>query len=803
MVQDTPYVHWKVKQDENISEIDPTYLWGTVVETDKGPIDEPVFIRNPDQAKKIFNYNLDPYFANGGRYAVVVRAHAGEPKNAKFDITLDKDFKYVDVDYDYYPLPVGQKSIKAKVLIDDPKETKPRVVTDGKIAYAFKSYGDENKTIPYAEGTAQTTGVVTGDFTEILVVSNNLLFDGEAPVEFVGQKFFTKTNATADGTTVNNLYSAATEEAIIPNMFITVEAISQEVDVAFHQGRWRICTPDGSIIYWYRDNEEDEIAPYINMATYNEITKKYYEYPVVGETPIEIETEKKYITKSFNESDVTKTIVSHLKVIPEGKEIITVDAVYPGDFSVPISVQRDLRDGYRVSITDSEEYTLIISGATKPSYIIDRVNERAENVVASLTEEGKEIERVLTASLVPAASGIDESTGNPIMLPTPSEDTIDQYTEVARVNKLPIGSIFAKIADPEIAGDTNDYKMKLTEIVSYLGDGSNGSWDPTTRRILAEDRLEAHQNALDHLATVKLAGIFCNYGEDELQKIYIKHVSSAEPTGMNNVEVCRWRSLIIGANALDRTNDPGEEEGFKLMDKAISVDDEDILFLGQGLIDDGFVPNDIERAKDSDDVANVFQLLPYQTTQYVAGLRSKLFYGDAIFGGEDKKTIQGVGNVAIAPLFNGENKILWKPDVYSALNERGVLTFTEDYGLLSLTDGVTTRQSPLQEDEEGVQNIVKYAKTNIHEALQTYIGRNMLGTLESSMEMAIGNILTAMQSQDQTLVAVPSEGLTAFAYDVVLVPKSNATQTLAKAYIYLKLTPVHALRQIEVELTVQ
>lgn len=795
MVQKTPYVHWKVKQDENISEIDPIYLWGTVIETDKGPIDEPVFIRDPEQAKKIFNYNLDPYFANGGRYAVVVRAYAGTPANATFDIVLDKDFSYVDVDYDYYKK--GDKGVKAKVLIDNPAATKPKVITEDKIAYTFESFNNAEKAVKYGDGIAATTGVVEGNFTQIKVLQNALTND--EPDTFAGRTFYVK-NATADGTTAYQLFEEANDQSAI-DIFVVISTTSEEADVAFFQGRWRICTADGEIIYYYDDEAADTDLLTPNMALYDVEQDKYFAYD--GNEKGDEVTGVKFITKSFNESDVKKTIVSNYKVIPAETPIITVDAVYPGDFSVPITIARDIRSGYRISITDSDEYTLIISGATKPSYIIDRVNERAENVIASFTPAGEEIEKVLNATLVPATAGVDQATGETIALPTPSLDTIDAYTEVARAKKLPIGSIFAKVKDAAIEGDTDNYEMKLTEIVSYLGDGSNGAWDREAKRIPEEYRLEAHQNALDHLATVKLSGIFCNYGEDDLQKVYIKHVSSAEPTGMNNVEVCRWRSLIIGANATDRTNDPGEQEGFKLMDKAISVDDSDILFLGQGLIDNGFIPNDIERAKDSDDEASEYQLLPFQTTQYIAGLRSKLFYGDAIFGGEDKKTIKGVGDITIAPLFNGENKILWKPDVYSALNERGVLTFTEDYNTLSLTDGVTTRQSPLEEDEEGVQTIVKYAKTNIHEALQTYIGRNMLGTLESSMDMSIGRILTAMQSQDQTLVAVPEEGLTAFGYDVVLVPKSNAKQTLAKAYVYLKLTPVHALRQIEVELTVQ
>ena len=118
-------------------------------------------------------------------------------------------------------------------------------------------------------------------------------------------------------------------------------------------------------------------------------------------------------------------------------------------------------------------------------------------------------------------------------------------------------------------------------------------------------------------------------------------------------------------------------------------------------------------------------------------------------------------------------------------------------------DGVTTRQSPLEEDEEGVQSIVKYAKHAVHEVLQSFIGRNITGDLKAMMENAVTTVLNEMSSADQTLVAIASEGLSAFDVDIVLIPKSNAQQTLAKAYVYLKLTPVHALRQIEAELTVQ
>ena len=58
MVQGIPYTHWKIKDNIDLTEIDPVYLWGTVVETDKGPIDTPVFVTNANQAKKRNAYHL-------------------------------------------------------------------------------------------------------------------------------------------------------------------------------------------------------------------------------------------------------------------------------------------------------------------------------------------------------------------------------------------------------------------------------------------------------------------------------------------------------------------------------------------------------------------------------------------------------------------------------------------------------------------------------------------------------------------------------------------------------------------------
>ena len=633
MVQGDPYVHWKIKDAVELSEIDPVYLWGTVIESDKGPIDTPVFCTNAEQVKKIFNYNLEPFFVNGGRSVVIVRAYGGQPQYGSFDFTLDEDFSYVYVDYDYYT--GGDRGVKATVLVDNPNAEKPKPIISNKI-YSFTSYNNASKSVQYGTGVAQETGFVSGDYTQVIILENTADTPEQA---FVGRNFFVKTDAIVDGNTATQLFEEPNATSGI-DIYVTIEDVSGEVQVAFFEGRWRICDDTGVVKHYYKEvttSGSNDVVIKEAVPLPNEVGEiLYYEEGATPSNILESEpiaTRKKEVkafTKSFNESDVEKTIVAKRANVPAGSSVIELKTLYPGDFQVPISVQKDIRSGYRVSVKESEDFTIMLSGATTLDHISKRINERASNIRADLTSEGETVQKPFSSSLVTAV----DAHGQP--LPPGTEANIAEYTAAVQARKLPVGAVFSKI--PETIDDTEEYAFKLTETVTYLADGSNGSWDSKLRRILTKDRITAHKNALDHLATIKLAGIFCNYGEDDIQKVYADHVSADEAEGMNSSEVCKWRSLILGANSLDRTNDKGEEPGFKLIDKAVAFDNENIMFLGQGLIDDGYSPEaNLQVQVDTnghplvdasgnikyssllsdDDGALPNQLLPFQCTQYV------------------------------------------------------------------------------------------------------------------------------------------------------------------------------------------
>lgn len=435
--------------------------------------------------------------------------------------------------------------------------------------------------------------------------------------------------------------------------------------------------------------------------------------------------------------------------IPAGTPVITIDAKFPGNYPLSLVLYQNLTsNGYNITLEEEGNGYVAINNATDLINIVNRINDANLNAYASLTEKGAEIAEITRSS--PKIANSD-------------------FSNVA------IGQILA------LNENTPKYAVELQDVdAGAFQLGSNGEWDETAGRVSDDYRVKAHKEALASLRLLNIAGIACLYGEDVIQREYLLHGNDpADPyAGMNSNVVCKWRYIIIGANDVDR------DSIIALKDKAASIDDQYVLFMGQGLIDGNTI------------------LKPYECTLYLAGLRAKLSYGDSIFGGQSRKAIQPVSTrLRIAPLLAYEDAIVWEPLTYTELNEAGVLTFTSEYGQLTFTDGVTTKQSGNEEDEEGVVSILKYIQHGVQNICTRYIGRNINSDLQAGLEMSIASFLENMTSNDQTLIALPDEGIPAYEVEVVMNPRSS--QLVGKIYVYLKVTPVHALRQIEVEMTVQ
>ena len=530
------------------------------------------------------------------------------------------------------------------------------------------------------------------------------------------------------------------------------------------------------------------------------------------------------VTPKANIYDINKVkplLVPKYYAIPAGSPLIKLESLYEGDYDITVSCGESLTMDepgyYNIYITEPQFGTISIRNANDLSKIVSRINNANFNVIANLTDDGAIINGAMhsDAPAVDIANINIDGTNTSFIV---SDILKDSFIALSRSktddNDIQVlttteqDNIAADIAN----ANTPNYTAKATrDVLPYiinftavgsqlLTGGNNGEWDAIKGRIPTAYQAEAHRAGLKALQRIRLAGVFCMYGEEIIQREYVYHgLDPREPEkGMNNNETCKWRTILLGANKTDRTDITS------LKQKAKSLNDQYTLFLGHGLIDTGMsgyvstLSTAHQRILEVG-IDNIHYLLPYECTQYIAGLRAKLDYSESIFGGQGRKRIRSIGKLDIAPLLSDERTYEWNPNQTTALNESGVLTFTEEYGNITLTDGVTTVQTGKEEDEEGVMNILKYAENAIYDACLPFIGRNINADLENSINMAVESVLASMRDDDQSLV--DTDEYSAYTVDISLGSRSN--QLLGRIYIYLTITPVHALRQIEVEMTVQ
>ena len=530
------------------------------------------------------------------------------------------------------------------------------------------------------------------------------------------------------------------------------------------------------------------------------------------------------VTPKANVYDINKVkplLVPKYYAIPAGSPLIKLESLYEGDYDITVSCGESLTIDepgyYNIYITEPQFGTISIRNANDLSKIVSRVNNANFNVIASLTDDGAIINGAMhsDAPAVDIANISIDGTSTPFIVSDVLKDSFialsKSKTNASDIQVLTITEQNNIAADAAHTNSTNYTPQATRDVLPYiinftpagsqlLTGGNNGEWDAVKGRIPTQYQAEAHRDGLKSLQRIRLAGVFCMYGEEVIQREYVYHgINPREPEkGMNNNETCKWRTILLGANKTDRTDIAS------LRQKAKSLNDQYTLFLGHGLIDTGMsgyaaTLGTAYQRKLEVGIDNIHYLLPYECTQYIAGLRAKLDYSESIFGGQGRKRIRSIGTLDIAPLLSSEETYEWNPNQITTLNESGVLTFTEEYGNITLTDGVTTVQSGSEEDEEGVMNILKYAENAIYDVCLPFIGRNINADLENSINMAVESVLAAMRDDDQSLI--DTDEYSAYTVDISLGSRSN--QLLGRIYIYLTITPVHALRQIEVEMTVQ
>lgn len=617
--------------------------------------------------------------------------------------------------------------------------------------YDFTSYDNADKTTQYASGVAEETGVISenGAFTQIKVLSNDVQ-------DFVNNTYFIQSNAKLD----SKAYPLFEDDAgqTPANIYVTINS----------QNTIPLYVADDKVLIPYKENGVIIPESYISIDDCDEHGNKKADVNA----------------QQYTSSQVLPFYTDVEYTIAEDTPLFTVTSKYEGDYGITVSVREseindtDIDDdinSYDISLSDPSLGTIRMNHVFDVVKIVNRINDRGFNFVAKATNAGLAISEAMNS--------------NPVVIQT--KDISVDYPPFITTS-IKEGAFIA-------LDDNKNYSINLKEDTnSYLSGSSNGEWDVSANRIPKSFRAEAHAKGLKLLRKLRIAGIFCMYGDYDIRIEYQEHgKNTKEPEkGMNNNETCKWRTILLGANEKER------DVKSTLAATANAINDQYVLFLGQGLIDTGFygvASGKTAAEKRRLGVMNDHQLLPYECTQYVAGLRSKLSYDESIFGGQGRKRIRSVGDLEIAPLLEYDEEYEWDPKTYTYLNEAGVLTFTEEYGNITLTDGVTTCQKGFEEDEEGVMNILKYAQNAVYNVCLPYIGRNINSDLEQSITMDIRSVLETMKNAHQSIV--DTDEYPAYTINVSL--GSRANQLLGRIYVYLTITPAHALRQIEVEMTVQ
>ncbi len=735
MVQKTPYIHFKVNNEPIDEVVDYNYTWATIVEAPKGPINEPVYISSAAQAYAIFGMDMRPYFAQNPQSLIMVRAAATS------DVNAPQKGKYsFNIEKDI----IVYKAMQEELTLTNRESYKEAGQTKWKnVDYTFKLF--------YTQDT-------NGNYIPVIEHrdSNGVLI----PESYIDSWH-------------NNGRIVTQEEA-------TADAAKTEATAA--------------------QKEADDYDP------------SQYKQGLVKSNIYNKNQVKEYLTP------VRFVIPAVDAVTGQPTSLFEIESKYEGVYNVSISCSKAIvGEGYRIVIKDKDTdvISLLIQNGTDIHKIVNRINDADLDIVAKSTTAGDAITQamhsypnsVTTANIDGYAPLITTAIVKDSFIMTSGTPQYDAEGNKSYSNISYLTTANAEAIQRYEAGATTtapsveviDYAINLISAgeQSLVG-GNRGEWNESAQRIAQKFQAEAHRQALKTLRRIRLAGVFCMYGETAVQYEYLQHgIDDLEPEkGMNNNETCKWRTILLGANTDDRSDISS------LIAKAKSINNQYVLFLGQGLIDTGMT-GDVAKLtvqeKQAIGAVNDNHLLPYECTQYIAGLRSKLNYGESIFGGQGRKRIRSIGDLKIAPIVEYETEYTWDPNTYIRLNEAGVLTFTEDYGNITLTDGVTTVQAGNEEDEEGVMNILKYAQNAVYDVCLPYIGRNIDADIENSITTAIEKVLEEMKTSDMTLVDTDEYP----AYDVTVALNSRQNQLLGRIYVYLTICPVHAVRQIEVEMTVQ
>ena len=289
-----------------------------------------------------------------------------------------------------------------------------------------------------------------------------------------------------------------------------------------------------------------------------------------------------------------------------------------------------------------------------------------------------------------------------------------------------------------------------------------------------------YKKAFDLMNGVDLLGVTTLSELDVVQTALYEHIQECLDPETN--------ILRFGVTAFLDYNNP-KKTTFTLDDvqtPAILLNSEYLIYIGQGVV-----------FKQDDGIS--YELPPHKAVMLYTGIRSALSYDTAIFGGEDKKILNGVADVL--PIVPGLT--LSKTD-REEINENGITTFKKEYDRVTFLEGVTTTQESDVLSYENIMSIVIYITKRLVRVAKAYQGKKMTEDLKESLKTALTSELRTIQQTDGCLVAIKNDDYDIPPYDVAVesaaLVKFNEEGELirqSKVVAKVKIVPAGALRDID------
>lgn len=327
--------------------------------------------------------------------------------------------------------------------------------------------------------------------------------------------------------------------------------------------------------------------------------------------------------------------------------------------------------------------------------------------------------------------------------------------------------------DSSVLGDDMvGYKLYTGADTDF--DGDNVKQDITLTAAVV------YKKAFDLMRDIDLLGVTTLSPLDVVDKALEDHINECLDPETN--------ILRFGITSFNDYNNP-KKQGFTLEDvqaPAILLNSEYFIYIGQGVLfkrDDGIS----------------YELPPHEAVMLYTGIRSALTYDTAIFGGEDKKILNGVADVL--PIVPGQ--ILYRTD-REELNENGVTTFKKEYDRVTFLEGVTTTQESDVLSYENIMSIVIYITKRLVRVAKAYQGKKMTEDLKESLKTALTTELRTIQQTDGCLIAIKDDNYDIPPYDVTvesaaLVRFNDEGELIrqSKVVAKVKIVPIGALRDID------